>query len=109
MSNLQTIALLYCPCPSLEVAQQLARQLLEAKAIACSNVVPQIESVYHWQGQMMQEGEVLLLAKTTVQKEAVAMAMLEAAHPYELPAVCVMPIKTTQAYAAWVEAETSKA
>ena len=50
--------------PDLASAQALARQLVERKLAACVNLLPAVQSVYRWQGQVEQAFETTLLIKT---------------------------------------------
>ncbi|XP_073809585.1 protein CutA homolog isoform X2 [Danio rerio] len=51
----------FVTCPNDTVAKQLARGIVEKKLAACVNIVPQITSVYEWQGKIEEDNEVLLL------------------------------------------------
>ena len=48
-----------------EEAQKIARHLVENRMAACVNIVPQILSVYRWQGRVEEAREWLLMIKTT--------------------------------------------
>jgi|ERR1035441_10469157 periplasmic divalent cation tolerance protein len=68
-----------------EEARKIARHLVEHQLAACVNIVPQIESIYRWEGKVESNREWLLLIKTTAEKfPAVRDAILEL-HSYELP------------------------
>ena len=82
----------FCTCPSRDVALELARAAVEARAAACVNVVPGLTSVYHWQGAIQEDAEVLLVAKTTPARYPELEALLRARHPYELPEVIAVPV-----------------
>jgi len=51
-------------CPAAEAAEALAEQIVEARLAACVQVLPQMTSIYVWEGEIQKEGEVLLLIKT---------------------------------------------
>jgi periplasmic divalent cation tolerance protein len=68
-----------------EEARKIARHLVERQLAACVNIVPQIESVYRWQGKVEEAREWLLLIKTTSERfPAVRDALLEL-HSYDVP------------------------
>ena len=71
-------------------AQKIARHLVESRMAACVNIIPQIASVYRWQGKVEEACEWLLLIKTTADVfEKVREAIAEL-HSYELPeCVCL--------------------
>ncbi len=52
-------------CGSLEEARSIAQALVERQLAACIDIVPQIESVYRWQGEVETATEFLLIIKTT--------------------------------------------
>jgi periplasmic divalent cation tolerance protein len=87
-------------------AEHIARTLLEARLVACVNVLGPCISLYPWQGKLAREAEYLLLMKTTIACEAAVIARLQELHPYELPEVIVLPIEAgSTAYLNWL-AET---
>ena len=55
----------YVTAPNRAAAKSLAASLVEARLAACVNIVPGVESVYHWEGKVEVDEELLLIAKTT--------------------------------------------
>ena len=47
-------------------ALKISRILVEAKAVACVNLLPGIRSIFQWEGKIAEEQEVLLVAKTVI-------------------------------------------
>ena len=47
---------------SVEEAARIAEALVERKLAACVQVLPEIQSIYIWEGQVQREKEVLILA-----------------------------------------------
>ena len=80
-------ALVWCPFPDADVARDIAAQLLEQKLIACANIMPAIESVFEWQGEVQSGTEVAVLLKTTCDKLDVLVQCLGESHPYDTPAI----------------------
>ena len=68
----------------------LARDLVEQRLAACVNVIPQIQSVYRWQGKIENDAEQLLLIKTVAERVDALQAALLARHPYDVPEFVVM-------------------
>ncbi len=73
--------------PDLETARRIARVLIEEKLAACVNLVPQVESIYRWQGAIETGAEVLGLIKSTTWKYQLLEARIVELHPYEVPEV----------------------
>jgi periplasmic divalent cation tolerance protein len=68
----------------------LARELVEQRLAACVNVIPQIQSVYRWQGRIESDAEQLLLIKTVEERIGALQSALLARHPYEVPEFVVI-------------------
>lgn len=80
-------ALIWCPCPDADTARQIAGQLLADGLIACANILPEMESLFLWQGEADTARETAVLFKTTSDKLEPAIERLGALHPYETPAI----------------------
>jgi periplasmic divalent cation tolerance protein len=78
--------------PDLKTARALAKDALAAKLIACANLVPKIESHYHWQGKIESSAEVLMILKTSKPRLAMLEAMISSRHPYDTPEFLVLPL-----------------
>ncbi|MCB1747333.1 MAG: divalent-cation tolerance protein CutA [Gammaproteobacteria bacterium] len=92
-----------CTCPDLAVARRLARLAVAARHAACVNVIEGVSSVYAWQGEVCEDGEVLLVAKTTRAAYPALEAAWREAHPYELPEVVAVDVACgSEPYLAWV-------
>jgi periplasmic divalent cation tolerance protein len=73
-------------------ARKIANHLIERHLAACVNIVPQIESVYRWQGKVESGREWLLLIKTSAERFPAIRDAFREIHSYELPeciAICV--------------------
>jgi periplasmic divalent cation tolerance protein len=95
---------------SRDEAERVARRLLEARVAACVNLIPQIRSLYWWQGTIEDSEETLLLIKTSRELFAKLKAELEAAHSYEVPEVIALPIEAgSEKYLSWLAGELGTA
>jgi periplasmic divalent cation tolerance protein len=89
--------------PDLKTGRKLARAALEARLIACANLVPRVESHYWWQGKIEVGDEVLLVMKTTAARLAALEKLIHARHPYDTPEFIVLPIsRGSRRYLDWV-------
>jgi periplasmic divalent cation tolerance protein len=96
-------AMVLVTAPDVKTARQLARAALEARLIACANLIPKIESHYWWQGKSMIGAEVLLILKTTTARLAALEKLISARHPYDTPEFLVLPIsRGNRRYLDWV-------
>jgi periplasmic divalent cation tolerance protein len=90
--------------PDAETARRIARELVTEKLAACANILPPVESIYHWQGQLDQSAEVLVVFKTTAERYAAMEAQLKQLHPYEVPEIIALPISAgSESYLRWIE------
>lgn len=74
---------------SQEEARKIAHALVERKLAACVNIVPQVESIYRWQGKVESATEWLLMIKTQAAAFERVRDAIQELHSYELPE-CVM-------------------
>ena len=88
-----------------EEAARLADLLIGAHLAACVQILPEMESVYRWQGQVERQSEVLLIAKTTTAKFADLEREVRALHSYETPEIVAVPIVAgSSPYLEWLSA-----
>lgn len=91
---------------SREEADRIAGALLDARLVACVQVVGPVHSRYWWRGAQETAEEWLCLAKTTAERAPAAMDAIAGAHSYETPEVTVTPIVDgSPAYLAWISSE----
>ncbi|PYE51829.1 divalent-cation tolerance protein CutA [Deinococcus yavapaiensis] len=86
-----------------DAARNLARTLVEERLAASVNVLPGLQSVYRWEGEVAEESETLLLVKTTrARYDALETRLLEL-HPYDVPEIVALPIeKGLPEYMTWL-------
>ncbi len=84
-----------------------AQALVEARLAACVNVLPAMESVYRWEGQIEQERERQLIIKTSRGRLAALWDRVREMHPYDVPEFIVVPIVDgSHAYLRWLGEST---
>ena len=88
-----------------EEAARLADMLIGAHLAACVQILPEMESVYRWQGKIERQPEILLLAKTVRSKFEELEREVRALHSYETPEIVALPIVAgSTPYLEWLNA-----
>lgn len=88
-----------------EEATRLAELLIGAHLAACVQILPEMESVYRWEGKIERQSEILLLAKTTAGKFADLEREVRALHSYKTPEIVAVPIVAgSSPYLDWLNA-----
>jgi periplasmic divalent cation tolerance protein len=94
-------------CPSAEKAAEIARALVEERLAACASVVPSVRSLYRWEGEVRDDAEALLVAKTARDRFEALRARVLTLHPYEVPEVIALPVEAGHVpYLDWIAAST---
>jgi len=86
-------------------AGRIAEKLVEERLCACVNIIPKIRSVYRWQGEICDEPEVMMMAKTEATLSAALVSRVKELHSYEVPEIICIPIQTGSGeYLDWIAA-----
>jgi periplasmic divalent cation tolerance protein len=94
---------------SRDEARQLAEMLVDRRLAACVQIIPEIESVYRWQGKVERQPEVLLIAKTVSGKFAELETAVRSVHSYETPEIVAFPLTDgSRPYLDWLSASVTK-
>ncbi|MEQ8360696.1 MAG: divalent-cation tolerance protein CutA [Cytophagales bacterium] len=91
----------YITFPNKKSAKEIARLLLEKKLIACANIYA-IDSLYTWKGEIADESEYVLWAKTNRENLKDIEKLVQANHQYEVPCIVNFDVEANSAYANWV-------
>lgn len=85
-------------------ALALARRLIEARQAACVQIVGPVTSVYRWEGELEEDEEWQCWIKTRSDLLPALMAVVQAAHPYQVPEILALPVLDGHApYFAWLD------
>ncbi len=81
----------------------LVRQVVREGLAACGNVLPEVTSVFEWDGTMREEAEVLLILKTSAGRAARLAERVAELHTYDVPEVLTLVVDGGhEPYLEWV-------
>jgi periplasmic divalent cation tolerance protein len=99
------VRLVLTTCASPGEASRLGRTLVEEHLAACATLIPAVQSIYHWQGQIESSTETLLLLKTAPEQLAALETRVHELHSYQTPEFLVLGVEgVSHAYLEWLQA-----
>ncbi len=98
--------IILCTCGKQEEALAIGNALIEARLAACVNLLPAIQSIYRWQGDVETAQEVLLIIKTTQERFPAIRDRIAELHSYDTPEIITIPISDgSDKYLSWLHAQ----
>ena len=98
------IDIVYTVCSSIEEARMIGENLIRNKYCACVNIIPEMESIYWWEGKIIKEKEVVLLLKTIQVDFNKIQDKIKELHSYEVPCVFSLQAKNVNKdYLNWIK------
>lgn len=76
-----------------EESKKIAKVLLEEKIVACANILPNMESIYWWEGKLEEDVESILLVKTRSELVDKVIDKVREIHSYQTPCALEIQIK----------------
>ncbi|MGD2115596.1 MAG: divalent-cation tolerance protein CutA [Acidobacteriota bacterium] len=73
-------------------ANLIARELVARREAACVNIIKGVRSVYRWQGQICNDGEFLLIAKTMETEFDAISETIRELHSYDVPEILTFDV-----------------
>jgi len=97
------ISIVLTTLPDAESGEVLVRTLLSESLIACGNLVPNVISIFRWEGQVVREREVIVILKTTSASIDQLFSRITELHAYSVPEVVELPVGAlARTYGDWV-------
>lgn len=76
--------IVYVTVPDIETGRNIADKILEQRLGACVNIIPAVESVYLWRGNVEYSSELLMMIKTTADLIEELKKTVLTLHPYDV-------------------------
>ncbi len=99
--------LIYITAGSSDEAERIAKELVSNRLAACANIIDNVSSIYWWEGELQEDREVIVIAKT---REALVPELIEkvkSLHSYDCPCIVSLPILDgNKAFLDWIVDET---
>jgi periplasmic divalent cation tolerance protein len=84
-------------------ATRIGRTLVEERLAACATLIPGVQSIYHWEGEVESTTETLLLLKTSPDQLAALETRLHQLHTYQTPEFLVLGVEAvSHPYLNWL-------
>jgi periplasmic divalent cation tolerance protein len=99
----EQVLIAFCTFPDAETARRIVKEIVDLRLAACGNIIPQVESIYRWQGKVESNGETLVIFKLTADRYPEFEKKLQSLHPYEVAEIISFKIDNgSQDYLRWV-------
>ncbi len=99
--------LIYITAGNVDEARKIGRELVSSRLAACVNIIEGVNSLYWWEGEIQDDREVTIIAKT---KESLVPELIEkvkSIHSYDCPCIVSLPILSgNPPFLDWIEEET---
>lgn len=87
-------------------AQKIAGELVASKLAACVNILDNMNSIYMWQGEIQEDSEVVMIAKTTRACVPQLVEKVKSLHSYECPCIVSLPVlEGHRPFLDWIETQ----
>jgi periplasmic divalent cation tolerance protein len=97
------ILIAFCTFPDADTARKIVSEIVDLKLAACGNIVPQVHSIYRWQGKVESGDEALAIFKLDAARYSEFENKLRSLHPYEVPEIISCKIDNgSPEYLRWV-------
>ena len=89
--------------PDAEIARRISNELVSERFAACANILPSIESIYRWKGNIESGSETLVLFKVSEDRQSAFQDKLRSLHPYDVPEIIFVSVASgLPDYLRWV-------
>jgi periplasmic divalent cation tolerance protein len=100
------INFIYMTVGSKEEARKIGKELVTTRLAACVNILDHMNSFYMWNGELQDDTEVVMIAKTTEDRVPDLIKKIKSLHSYDCPCIVSLPVSGGhQRFLDWIVAE----
>jgi periplasmic divalent cation tolerance protein len=100
------MALIYITTRDEEEATAIGELIVKERLAACSNIIPDMKSIYWWEGSIEKDNEAILLLKTLEENVDKVISRVKEVHSYDNPCIIALPVlATSDNYLKWLKEE----
>ena len=101
------VRFIYITAGNQEEAKRIGKELVKNRLAACVNIVKDITSFYWWDGELQEDQETVMIAKTKESLFEELVEKVKSMHSYSCPCIVSLPVlQGNGAFLEWVEKET---
>ena len=98
---------IYVTAGSMNEAKKIGKALVSNRLAACVNIIDSMHSIYWWEGEIQNDNEVILIAKTRESLVPALIDKVKSMHSYDCPCIVSLPILDgNDAFLEWIEQQT---
>jgi periplasmic divalent cation tolerance protein len=104
------VNLVYMTAGSLEEARKIGKEIVSQRLAACVNIIDHMNSFYWWEGEVQDDREVIIIAKTREDLVPELTQKVVSLHSYDCPCVVSIPlVGGNPDFLKWIADETAPA
>ncbi len=98
---------IYITTSGKEEAEKIGMELVSSRLAACVNIIDGVRSFYWWEGQVQDDQETIIIAKTREDLVGRLVDKVKSMHSYSCPCVISLPIlEGNEDFLNWILKET---
>lgn len=101
------VSFVYITVGNMDEARSIAQALVSTRLAACANILENMRSIYWWEGEIQEDREVVVIAKTTESLVPPLIEKVKSLHSYDCPCIVSLPISDgNKPFLDWIVEET---
>ena len=98
-----TVNFIYITVGNIVEAKKIGKALVSYRLAACVNIIDNMYSMYRWEGEIQNDKEVVLIAKTVESLVPELIDKVKSMHSYDCPCIVSLPILDgNKAFLEWI-------